>query len=330
MKRIFPILIIFAALAAVFYFYVFPRWFEKPKNPNVIELSGNIEAHESLVSFKVTGRITQLPIEEGQSVTAGQFLSQIDSADYRQQAAADQANVEVRNRELDLAEAGSREQDIAQSRQNVRDAQDDLNQKQQDYDRYLALFKKDEIEGQTVDQAKTAVERSQATLDRQQQALNELVEGTRKEQIAVDRADVDQAIQTAGISRVRLGYTTLTAPFDGVITVREAELGEVVAPGTPIYTLADLAHIWVQVYVPETNLGEVHWGQDCSVTTDTYPGKTYHGRVSFISSQAEFTPKTVQTTAERVTLVYLVKVDVDNPNLELKPGMPADVSIQIR
>jgi HlyD family secretion protein len=330
MKRIFPILIIFAALAAVFYFYVFPRWFEKPKNPNVIELSGNIEAHESLVSFKVTGRITQLPIEEGQSVTAGQFLSQIDSADYRQQAAADQANVEVRNRELDLAEAGSREQDIAQSRQNVRDAQDDLNQKQQDYDRYLALFKKDEIEGQTVDQAKTAVERAQATLDRQQQALNELVEGTRKEQIAVDRADVDQAIQTAGISRVRLGYTTLTAPFDGVITVREAELGEVVAPGTPIYTLADLAHIWVQVYVPETNLGEVHWGQDCSVTTDTYPGKTYHGRVSFISSQAEFTPKTVQTTAERVTLVYLVKVDVDNPNLELKPGMPADVSIQIR
>jgi HlyD family secretion protein len=83
------------------------------------------------------------------------------------------------------------------------------------------------------------------------------------------------------------------------------------------------------VYVPETNLGEVHWGQDCSVTTDTYPGKTYHGRVSFISSQAEFTPKTVQTTAERVTLVYLVKVDVDNPNLELKPGMPADVGIQI-
>jgi HlyD family secretion protein len=329
MKRIFPILIIFAALAAVFYFYVFPRYFAKPLNPNVIELSGNIEAHESLVSFKVTGRITQLPIEEGQSVTAGQFLSQIDSADYRQQAAADQANVEVRNRELDLAEAGSREQDIAQARQNVRDAQDDLNQKQQDYARYLALFKKDEIEGQTVDQAKTAVERAQATLDRQQQALNELVEGTRKEQIAVDRADVDQAIQTAGISRVRLGYTTLTAPFDGVITVREAELGEVVAPGTPIYTLADLAHIWVQVYVPETNLGEVHWGQDCSVTTDTYPGKTYHGRVSFISSQAEFTPKTVQTTAERVTLVYLVKVDVDNPNLELKPGMPADVSVQI-
>jgi HlyD family secretion protein len=329
MKRIFPILLVVAALAAVFYFYIYPRWIEKPKNPNILDLSGNIEAHESLVSFKVTGRITQLPVEEGQSVTAGQLLAQIDNDDYRQQAAADQATVEVKARELDLAEAGNRSEDIAQAQQNVRDAQDDLNQKQRDYARYEALFQKDEIEGQQVDQAKTAVERAQATLDRQQQALKEMVAGTRKEQIAVDRADVQQAGDTAGISRIRVGYTTLTAPFAGVITVREAELGEVVAPGTPIYTLDDLQHIWVQVYVPETNLGEVHWGQDCSVTTDTYPGKTYHGRVSFISSQAEFTPKTVQTTAERVTLVYLVKVDVDNPNLELKPGMPADVGIQI-
>jgi HlyD family secretion protein len=329
MKRALPILLIVAALAAVFYFYVYPRWIEKPKNPNAIVLSGNIEAHESLVSFKVTGRVTALPVEEGQSVTAGQLLAQIDNADYRQQAAADAATVEVKDRELDLAEAGSREQDISQARQNVRDAQDDLAQKQRDYARYQALFQKDEIEGQMVDQAKTAVERAQATLDRQQQVLNELIEGTRKEQIAVDRADVDQAAQSAAISKIKLGYTTLAAPFTGVITVREAELGEVVAPGTPIYTLDDLQHIWVQVYVPETNLGQVHWGQDCSVTTDTYPGKSYNGRVSFISSQAEFTPKTVQTTAERVTLVYLVKIDVDNPNLELKPGMPADVSIQI-
>jgi HlyD family secretion protein len=329
MKRIFPILLVVAALAAVFYFYIYPRWIEKPKNPNILDLSGNIEAHESLVGFKVTGRVTQLAVEEGQSVTAGQLLAQIDDADYLQQAAADAATVEVKARELDLAEAGNRSEDIAQAQQNVRDAQDDLNQKQRDYARYEALFQKDEIEGQQVDQAKTAVERAQATLDRQQQALKEMVAGTRKEQIAVDRADVQQAGDTAGISRIRVGYTTLTAPFAGVITVREAELGEVVAPGTPIYTLDDLQHIWVQVYVPETNLGEVLWGQDCSVTTDTYPGKTYHGRVSFISSQAEFTPKTVQTTAERVTLVYLVKVDVDNPNLELKPGMPADVGIQI-
>lgn len=329
MKRALPILLILAAIVAVFYYYVYPRWIEKPVNPNVLVLSGNIEAHESLVSFKETGRVVQLPLDEGATVSAGQLLAQLDDADYRQQAAADAATVQVRARELDLAEAGSRAQDIAQARQNVRDAQDDLSQKQRDYERYEALYQKDEIEGQMVDQAKTAIERAQATLDRLQQALNELIEGTRKEQIAVDQADVQQATQTAAISRVKLGYTTLAAPFGGVITVREAELGEVVGAGTPIYTLADLQHIWVRLYVPETNLAQVHWGQDCDITTDTYPGKTYHGKVSFISSEAEFTPKTVQTTAERVTLVYQIKVDVDNPNLELKPGMPADVSVQI-
>jgi HlyD family secretion protein len=115
-----------------------------------------------------------------------------------------------------------------------------------------------------------------------------------------------------------------------VILVRQAELGEVVSPGTPIVTLADLDHIWLRVYVPETDLGKVRWGQDVDVRTDTYPGKIYRGRISSISSEAEFTPKSVQTEKERVTLVYRVKVDVENPNYELKPGMPADAYIKFK
>jgi HlyD family secretion protein len=111
--------------------------------------------------------------------------------------------------------------------------------------------------------------------------------------------------------------------------VRQAELGEVVVPGTPIVTLADLDHIWLRAYLAETDLGRIRWGQDATITTDTYPGKQYHGRVSFISSNAEFTPKSVQTYRERVTLVYRIKIDIDNPNHELKPGMPADAHIQL-
>jgi HlyD family secretion protein len=129
------------------------------------------------------------------------------------------------------------------------------------------------------------------------------------------------------MSRIRLSYTTLAAPFDGVILVRQAELGEVTSSGTPVVTLADLDHIWVRVYLPETDLGRVRWGQDVTVKTDTFPGKNYRGKVSFISSEAEFTPKSVQTEKERVTLVYRVKVDVENPGHELKPGIPADVFI---
>jgi len=128
---------------------------------------------------------------------------------------------------------------------------------------------------------------------------------------------------------VRLEYVRLIAPFDGVVLVREAELGEVVAPGAPVVTLADLAHVWIRAYVAEGDLGRVHWGQAATVHTDTYPGKTYRGRVAFISSEAEFTPKTVQTAEERVTLVYRIKIDVDNPGLELKPGMPADALIDL-
>ncbi len=129
--------------------------------------------------------------------------------------------------------------------------------------------------------------------------------------------------------RVNLDYTTLRAPSTGVITVRQAELGEVVSPGSPVVTLADLGHIWLRAYIAETDLGKIHWGQDVTVTTDTYPGKQYHGRISFIASNAEFTPKSVQTYKERVTLVYRIKIDIDNPNHELKPGTPADAHLTL-
>ena len=151
----------------------------------------------------------------------------------------------------------------------------------------------------------------------------------RKEDIAIARANLAQANASLGLSRINESYTTLRAPSAGVITVRQAELGEVVAPGSPVVTLADLDHIWLRAYVAETDLGKIHWGQDAAITTDTYPGKQYHGRISFISPDAEFTPKSVQTYAERVTLVYRIKIDIDNPNHELKPGMPADAHIQL-
>jgi len=328
MKRVIPIVLLVVAAGAAVYF--FPEWFQRPAAESEMKLSGNIEAHESLVSFKVTGRIVELPVEEGQAIKAGQLIARLDSDDYRQQVAMDEAALHVRTRQLDLALAGSRQQEIDAAKQSVDDARADLKQKEQDFERYDALYKRDEIPAQTRDQAQTNVTRAKATLARLEQIYNELVEGTRKEEIDVDRASVSQASQNLGMSRIKLSYTTLTAPFDGVILVRQAELGEVTAPGTPVVTLADLDHIWVRVYVPETDLGRVRWSQDVTVRTDTFPGKNYHGKVSFISSEAEFTPKSVQTEKQRVTLVYRVKVDVDNPAHELKPGMPADVYVPLK
>ena len=328
MKRLIPILILLAVvIAAGVYFY--PRLTKKSEPENQITLSGNIEAHESLVSFKVQGRVVDLPVEEGQSVEQGALLARLDDADYKQKVRIDEATVHVRESNLALTLAGTREQEVKASQQTTLDAQADLQEKKLDYDRAQRLFSKDEVSAQDRDLAETALKRAEATFRAVQQRYNEAVEGSRKEDITIARANLREANANLGLSRVTLDYTTLRAPSAGVITVRQTELGEVVAPGTPVVTLADLDHIWLRAYIAETDLGRIRWGQDATVTTDTYPGKQYRGRVSFISSTAEFTPKSVQTYKERVTLVYRIKIDIDNPNHELKPGMPADAHIDL-
>jgi HlyD family secretion protein len=329
MKRLIIFLAI-AALAAIAAVRLYPQWFGKRHLENELKLSGNIEAHESLVSFKVTGRIVELPVDEGMTMKAGDLLARLDSDDYVQQVRMDDATRHVRDRQLILGLAGTRVQELEAARQSVIDAQADLEQKKKDFARYQALYELDEITGQIRDQAATAVTRAQATLERAQEIYNELLEGTRKEELDVDRSNVHQARENLEMARIRLSYTVLRAPFNGIVLVRQAELGEVVSPGTPIVTLADLDHIWLRVYLPETDLGKVTWGQEVSVRTDTYPGKVYRGHISVISSDAEFTPKSVQTEQERVTLVYRIKVDVENPNHELKPGMPADAYIKVK
>jgi HlyD family secretion protein len=316
-----------AAIAAGVYFY--PRLTRKPAPANQLTLSGNIEAHESLVSFKVPGRVVELPVEEGQQVEQGAELARLEDADSRQKVRIDEASVRVRESDLALTLAGTREQEVKAAQQSMIDAQADLEQKRLDNDRARQLFAKDEISAQDRDQAATALKRAEAIFKAAQQRYNEAVEGSRKEDIDIARANLNQANANLGLSRVNLDYAVLHAPSTGVITVRQAELGEVVAPGSPVVTLADLDHIWLRAYIAETDLGSIHWGQEATVTTDTYPGKQYHGRISFISSSAEFTPKSVQTYKERVTLVYRIKIDIDNPSHELKPGMPADAHLEL-
>ncbi len=326
MIRAIPVVVLAAVFVGGGAYYAF-RLHQKPVPQNDLTLSGNIEAHESLVSFKVAGRIAALPVEEGQEVKDGAILAQLEDADYRQRVRMDEASVNVRASSLALTLAGTREQELKATQQNMYEAQADLQQKQADSVRAEKLFAKDEVSAQERDLAATAAKRAKAAFLAAQQRYEQAAEGSRKEDIAVARANLSQANANLGLSRVDLGYTVLHAPASGVITVRQAELGEVVSPGTPVVTLADLDHVWLRAYIAGTDLGRIHWGQDVTVTTDTFPGKRYHGRISFISSSAEFTPKSVQTYKERVTLVYRIKIDLDNPAHELKPGMPADAHV---
>jgi HlyD family secretion protein len=328
MKRT-GLIIMLGVLAVTAGGYLYVRTTANQSADSTLLISGNIEAHESVVSFKIQGRLVALPIEEGQYVKQGDLLARLDDDDYRQQVGVDEATVRTREAELELALAGSRVQEIRAAKQTLLDAHADLELKQKEFRRRQALLAEQGVSREDVDSAASQLKRAQATYERVKQTHDQIVEGTRKEEISVRRANLQLAREALQMSRVKLAYTVLSAPVSGVVLVRQSELGEVMAPGTPVVTIADVDHLWLRGYVNETDLGRVQWGQSATVRTDTFPDKTYQGRVSFISSQAEFTPKSVETHKERVTLVYRIKVDLDNPNHELKPGMPAEAAIEM-
>jgi HlyD family secretion protein len=287
---------------------------------NTLALSGNIEAHESVVAFKaVQSRIVELPFDEGQWVEAGTLLARLDDADYRQQATIDDAAVRARRAEL-----ASAEQALEAARKTVLADLADRAQRGIDQRRVGALWRQGVASRDDLDRVETALKQSDAILQR-----DRALEAARARDIDVARAGVRSAREQLRLARILLGYTVLRAPFAGVILVRQAELGEVMLPGTPVVTLADLDHVWLRAYVRETDLGRIRWGQAAVIRTDTYPDRRYPGRISFISSKAEFTPKSVETHAERVTLVYRIRIDVENPAHELKPGMPADATLAL-
>ncbi|MDD5441114.1 MAG: efflux RND transporter periplasmic adaptor subunit [Candidatus Omnitrophica bacterium] len=151
-----------------------------------------------------------------------------------------------------------------------------------------------------------------------------------KTNFGVAKAKMETLQSSLDLTKLRLSYADLRSPLDSFILVKSAEVGEVIQPGAPVFTVIDLKNIWITGYINETDLGKVKLNQDANIRIDTYPDKTYKGRVSFISQEAEFTPKHIQTVEERTKLVYRVKINVDNSDFELKPGMPADAYIQIK
>ena len=303
-----------AAVAAAYF------WLWRQPTTNTLVVSGNIEAHESVLSFKtVQSRIVELPFDEGQWVKAGTLLARLEDRDYQQQVAVDEANLLVQQRQLALAL-----RNLEAAKRTVASDWADLEEKTIDYERDEELWQKNVISAQTRDLAATALKQSRAAYLRDQ-----ALQAAADESVSVAQANIKNAQESLKLAQIILGYTTLYAPFSGVVLVRNAELGEDMQPGTPVFTLADLDHVWLRAYVNETDIGRVRFGQAALITADSYPGQKYIGRISMISENAEFTPKSVETHAERVTLVYRIRIDIENQSHELKPGMPADATIEL-
>ncbi len=311
------------------------------------QLVGRLDASD--LEREVGGREAELQVAEA-------ALRELSAGTRPQEIARGRADVARAQARLDALVAGSRPQEIESAKAALASAQAEAARLEKDYKRYEELYRREIIPRQTYDAARAAhevaqakvkeateslrlieegprreeVDQARAELAAARETLSLLVEGPRRETIDQAKARVRQAREGLELARTRLSYAEVASPLRGVVLSKNVEPGDYVAAGTPIVTVGDVDNVWLRGYVEETDLGRVKVGLPATVTTDTFPGKRYEGRVSFIAQQAEFTPKTVQTRKERVKLVYRVKIDVPNPDRELLPGMPADGSIRIR
>ncbi|HZW37584.1 MAG TPA: efflux RND transporter periplasmic adaptor subunit [Candidatus Deferrimicrobiaceae bacterium] len=317
---------VLAIAAGIAAWFLYPR----ERGDGAIRVSGNIEVTDVDVGFKIPGRVVQRAVDEGMAVAAGQLVARLDNSDLEGEASVRQAELQAAEAVLKELAAGSRPQEIARAKAAVAGARAEAERLSTDFSRAKTLLERESISRQEFDRAKAAYDVAEERKNEAQENLLLVEEGPRREQIEQARARVRQAREALELARTRLSYATVVSPLSGVVLSKNVEPGDFVAAGTPVVTIGDLADVWLRAYIEETDLGRVKTGQPVDVTTDSNPGKTYAGRIAFISPQAEFTPKSVQTRKERVKLVYRIKVAVANPSMELKPGMPADGVIRIR
>ena len=295
----------------------------------VIAASGSVEATEAQLGFQVPGRIDTIAVDEGDRVHEGQLLARLDVSELQARRAQAAAQLDGARALLAELQTGSRPEDIASARAAAGAATDRFTDAQRDLARTRQLFDGGAVSQEALDKAQTGFDLARAQRDQAAQALRLVETGPRTERIDAQRALVAQAEASVRQLDATLANAAVRAPFDGVVTVKDREEGEVVGAGTPVLTVTNLGDRWVRIYVREDRIGAVHLGEAASITADTYPGRRYAGQVSYIASQAEFTPRTIQTTEERVKLVYAVKVRITGDTLvDLKPGIPADVRLE--
>jgi HlyD family secretion protein len=307
-----------------------------------VRASGNVEATDVQVSSQVGGRLIELLVSEGDRVAAGQTIARIDTADTDLALRRTKADRDQAAAQLALLAAGSRREDIAQAGAQVKAAEadvagarDDLSSAEADVARFESLLKSNSGTQKQRDDAATrrdvARARLQAATERvraAQEAKIRLDRGARPEEIAAARARVASVDAQVATLQKSVQDATVAAPMAGLVTQKLADVGEILAPRTPIVTVVDLDHAWANIYIDEPLVPRLRIGQDATIHTDA-GGAGLRGTVTFISPKAEFTPRNVQTSEERSKLVYRIKVSVDNSKGVLKQGMPVEADVPL-
>jgi HlyD family secretion protein len=288
---------------------------------------GNVDIRDVALGFRVSGRIAEMKVDEGDPVKAGQALAILDKRPFLDNLALQTANVAQQTANVAKLEAGSRPEEIEQARAEVAAREAALENARGIYERQQQLSNRDYASKQAFDNAAAQLRSAEAQLKSSQQALKLAVDGPRKEDIAAAHAALEAAKAQKQIAETSLGDTELAAPAGGVILTRTVEPGAIVAAGATVYTLSLQEPVWVRAYVGEPQLGLLHPGTPVKLYTDTRPGQPYDGQVGFISPVAEFTPKSVETPELRADLVYRFRVIVKNPDAALRQGMPVTVRL---
>ncbi len=292
--------------------------------------TGTIEVTEVRIGFRMQGTLTQRAVDEGDAVRQGALIATLDSREIQSRLYGAEAGVRLAQATLSELEKGFRPEEVAQAEAAVSEAAVQAKNLKAQAERSSSLYAEGGLSREQRDRDVTAAAAADSRHRAALEKLRLMRSGYRSEQIAAARARLEQAQAAVDTLRVTLADMTAVSPIGGVVTRTHAEVGETLSAVRPVATIADLSKPWLRVYIPERQLGRVRLGDKAEVAVDAYPDRRFPGRVSFISSQAEFTPKNVQTREERVKLVFAVDVRLENEEGILMPGMPADVWIHLR
>jgi len=292
-----------------------------------LALYGNVDIREVTLGFRVAGRLAQLSVDEGDAVREGQELARLDLTPLQLEVNEAQANAAAIGRRLALLQSGYRPEDKAQALAAVEERRAILKNAEDLLGRQERLRGTGAVAARVYDDALAARDAARARLQASEQALAEQRSGYRTQEVAEAQANHARALAAAAQSAQHLADAVLAAPADGIVLTRALEPGAILAAGTPVLTLSLRAPVWARVYVSEPDLGRVAPGRAVLLYTDSHPDHPYHGRIGFVSPDAEFTPKNVETPELRTALVYRARVIVTDADDALRQGMPVTVRL---
>ncbi|HEY3250892.1 MAG TPA: efflux RND transporter periplasmic adaptor subunit [Ignavibacteria bacterium] len=297
-------------------------------NKNEITASGTIESVNVTVSSKVAGQIKKLNFKEGDRVKTGDLLVELDHDMLDIQLRQAEAGVDLAYAQLKLLRSGARKEDVRQTEELVKQAKTNLDLAKQDRDRAIQLYNENATTKQLYDAAVARYDVALAQYNSARENLQKVKSIIRPEEIESAQANLKRAISSVDLIKESIEESKIYSPVDGFVSKKFVEVGENISPATSLLRISNLETVDLVIYIPETELGKVKLGQDAEVKIDAFKDKVYTGKIIFISPEAEFTPKNIQTPDERTKLVFAVKIQIPNPQFELKPGLPADATIK--